>query len=305
MRWPNWTCRQARRDPRRNTPSIGIYLHVGDRWGIFHAQPFVLNEHQAGVAIEGVIRQEKLEISQLAVDTHGYTDFAMMLARLLGFDLCPRLKELKQRHLFLPRGMVIPAEIAAVCEASINTDLIEKHWDTLVHLAASVMSGNASAVAALARFGSAARGEAVYEAGVQLGRLLRTAFLADYFVKTPFRQELRRVLNRGEAVNSLKRAIYTGRISPAQAKRPDEMQAVADGLSLLANTVMAWNTMQMQAVVNRWANRRQVIEADIMAKIAPTRLSGINLRGVFRFPVERYAADLMPSLAASINAAVG
>ena len=167
------------------------------------------------------------------------------------------------------------------------------------------MTGNASAVATLARFGSAAKGEPLYEAGVQLGRLLRTAFLADYFVKTPFRQELRRVLNRGEAVNAMKRAIYTGRISPAQAKRPDEMQAVADGLSLLANTVMAWNTMQMQAVVNRWANRRQVIEADIMAKIAPTRLSGINLRGVFRFPVERYAADLMPSLAPSINAAVG
>jgi hypothetical protein len=94
-------------------------------------------------------------------------------------------------------------------------------------------------------------------------------------------------------------------IRPAQAKRPDEMQAVADGLSLLANTVMAWNTMQMQTVVNRWANRRQVIEADIMAKIAPTHLSGINLRGVFRFPVERYASDLMPSLAPSINAADG
>ena len=246
-----------------------------------------------------------METSQLAVDTHGYTDFAMALARLLGFDLCPRLKELKQRHLFLPRGMVVPAEIAAVCEATVNTDLIEKHWDTLVHLAASVMSGNASAVAALARFGSAARGEPVYEAGVQLGRLLRTAFLTDYFVKTPFRQELRRVLNRGEAVNALKRAIYTGRISPAQAKRADEMQAVADGLSLLANTVMAWNTMQMQAVLNRWANRRQIVEADIMAKIAPTRLSGINLRGVFRFPVERYAADLMPSLAAPINATIG
>ena len=296
---------QARLDPRRNTPSIGIYSHVRDRWGISYAQPFVLNERQAGVAIEGVLRQEGMETSQLAVDTHGYTDFAMSLARLVGFDLCPRLKELKQRHLFLPKGMAVPAEIAAVCDATVNTDLIEKHWDTLVHLAASVMSGNASAVAALARFGSAAQGEPVYEAGGQLGKLLRTAFLADYFVKTPFRQELRRALNRGEAVNALKRAIYTGRISPAQAKRPDEMQAVADGLSLLANTVMAWNTMQMQAVVNRWANRRQVIEADIMAKIAPTRLSGINLRGVFRFPVERYAADLMPSLAAPISAAVG
>src|SRR3546814_19231554 len=67
-----------------------IYSHVRDRWGIFYAQPFVLNERQAGVAIEGVVRQESIENSPLAVDTHGYTDFAMALARLLGFDLCPR-----------------------------------------------------------------------------------------------------------------------------------------------------------------------------------------------------------------------
>ena len=286
---------QARLDPRRNTPSIGIYSHVKDRWGIFHAQPFVLNERQAGVAIEGVIRQEKLETSQLAVDTHGYTDFAMSHARLLGFDLCPRLKELKQRHLFVPRGTKVPAEIAAVCEANVDVALIEKHWDSLVHLAASVMSGHASAVAALARFGSAAQGDPIYEAGVQLGRLLRTAFLADYFVKDAFRNELRRVLNRGEAVNALKRAIYTGRISPAQAKRVAEMQAVADALSLMANIVMAWNTSQMQAVLDRWSNRRQVIPPELIGKIAPTRLESINLRGVFRFPVDRYADQILPS----------
>jgi TnpA family transposase len=212
---------QARQDPRRQTASIGVYSHVRDRWGIFHAQPIVLNERQAGAAIEGVVRQERIETSQLAVDTHGYTDFAMALSRLLGFDLCPRLRELRQRHLFVPRGMKIPEEIAAVCEASVDTALIETHWDNLVHLAASVMSGHASAVTALARFGSAARGDPIYDAGVQLGKLLRTAFLADYFVNAGFRRELRRVLNRGEAVNALKRAIYTGRVGPAQARRAD------------------------------------------------------------------------------------
>ena len=39
------------------------------------------------------------------------------------------------------------------------------------------------------------------------------------------------VLNRGEAINALKRVIYTGRMPNYQAKREDEMQAVADGLS--------------------------------------------------------------------------
>ena len=91
------------------------------------------------------------------------------------------------------------------------------------------------------------------------------------------------------------RAIYTGRISPAQAKRVDEMQAVADALSLLANIVMAWNTSQMQAVLDRWSNRRQAIPPELIGKIAPTRLESINLRGVFRFPVDRYADQILPS----------
>ncbi len=229
----------------------------------------------------------------------------MALARLLGFDLCPRLKDLKQRQLYMPRGMEVPPELAAVCVANVDTSLVEAHWDTLVHLSASVMSGHASAVAALARFGSASRGDPIYEAGVQLGRLLRTTFLADYFVNAAFRRELRRVLNRGEAVNALKRAIYTGRVSPAQAKRPEEMQAVADALSLLANIVMAWNTAQMQAVLNRWANRRQVIPPELIGRIAPTRLEGINLRGVFRFPIERYANQLLPSQTAAKTSAAG
>jgi hypothetical protein len=45
---------QARADPRRRTSSIGVYTHVRNRWGIFYDQPIVLNERQAGVAIEGV-----------------------------------------------------------------------------------------------------------------------------------------------------------------------------------------------------------------------------------------------------------
>ena len=201
--------------------------------------------------------------------------------------------------------MTIPVEIAAVCEASVDTTLIEAHWDQLVHLAASVQTGHASAVTALARFGAAARGDPIYDAGVQLGKLLRTAFLADYFVNAGFRRELRRVLNRGEAVNALKRAIYTGRVGPAQARRADEMQAVADALSLLANIVMAWNTAQMQAVLDRWANRRQIVPPELTGRIAPTRLEGINLRGVFRFPLERYAGQILPSQTTAKTSAGG
>ena len=282
---------QARVDPRRQTPSIGIYSHVRDRWGICHTQPLVLNEQrQAGAAIEGVMRHEELEIAQLAVDTHGYTDFAMALAKLLGFDLCPRLKALKNRHLFVPRGTEIPESLRPICHANIDVSKMAAQWDAIVHLVASVHSSHTSAVSVTARYGSASRGDPLYEAVAHLGQLLRTVFLADYFVNQAFRRELLRVLNRGEAVNALKRAIYSGRVAGYQAKHHEEMQAVADALSLLANILMAWNTARMQEAFDHWAQRRGgAVSPELVGRVAPTRTEGINLRGDFRFPLERYA----------------
>jgi TnpA family transposase len=182
--------------------------------------------------------------------------------------------------------------VKPIAIANVDIDPIERHWDTLVHLAASVHSGHASAVHALAQFGAAARGDPLYKAGVQLGRLLRTVFLCDYFVNSAFRRELLRVLNRGEAVNALKRALYVGRVVGYQAKREEEMQAVADALSLLANIVMAWNTAQMQSAIDGWG---EPVPAQLIGRMAPTRIEGINLRGIFRFPIEGFAEPLLPS----------
>jgi hypothetical protein len=50
-------------------------------------QPIVLNERQAGPAIEGVVRyndsSERTRLSLLAVDTHGYTNPGMAIAKSL------------------------------------------------------------------------------------------------------------------------------------------------------------------------------------------------------------------------------
>ncbi len=56
----------------------------------------------------------------------------------------------------------------------------------------------------------------------------------------------------------------------------------------------------MQSVLDRWANRRQVIPAEFNGKIDLTWLQGINLQSVFRFPVERYANEILPSQGVAI-----
>lgn len=81
----------ARTEPRRGTPAVGTYTHVLDQWAIAYDQPVLLNVRRAGAAIAGLLHQRVAELQRLAVDTHGYTHFAMACAKLLGFDLTSRL----------------------------------------------------------------------------------------------------------------------------------------------------------------------------------------------------------------------
>jgi hypothetical protein len=84
-----------------------MYTHVLDQWGIIYDQPIILNQRQAGMAIEGMVRQKaSTELRQLAVDTHGFTDFAMATSKLLGFDLCPRLKKRSLENI-IERGVIM------------------------------------------------------------------------------------------------------------------------------------------------------------------------------------------------------
>jgi hypothetical protein len=43
----------------------------------------------------------------------------------------------------------------------------------------------------------------------------------------------------------------------------------------------------------------------LIGRIAPSRTEGINLRGVFTFPIEQYQAQLLPSLPAAKSRAFG
>ncbi|SOZ73392.1 hypothetical protein CBM2615_U30027 [Cupriavidus taiwanensis] len=65
----------------------------------------------------------------------------------------------------------------------------------------------------LRRFGSAAQGDPIHRAAHHQGKMLRTLFLCDFFSNTEFRRELRTLLNRGESVHQLQRAIYSNKVA--------------------------------------------------------------------------------------------
>lgn len=270
----------ARLDPRRRTYAIGTYAHVLNQWGIIYDQPIVLNRRQAGAAIEGAMRQRHVDLEKLAVDTHGFTHFAMALAKLLGFDLCPRLADLSDRKLFVPRGIDIPEALLPIAERLVLTKAARRGWESLVRVAASINGGWCSATTMLDLYGAAAKGDPVYECGNALGKILRTIYLCDLLGNPVFRRELQRVLNQGESVHDLQRAIHNGPVRAKHGRSHDELTAISGALTLLSNIVMAWNTSQMQRVTDA---RPVPLGKAALARVAPVGYANINMRGMFNF----------------------
>jgi hypothetical protein len=156
----------ARAEPRRRVYAVGTYAHVLDQWGIIYDQPIVLNKRQVGAAIEGALQQNLVDLERLAVDTHGFTHFGMTLAKLVGLDLCPRLADIKDRKLYLPRGIKIPDRLLPIVSQTVAKRAIINGWDDLLRVGASVKSGRCSATYIVDRFGTASRGDAVFKAGL-------------------------------------------------------------------------------------------------------------------------------------------
>ncbi|MES2249226.1 MAG: Tn3 family transposase [Pseudomonadota bacterium] len=287
----------ARVDPRRRTFAVGIYTHILDRWGITYDQPIVHNERQAGVAINGVEQhnrsQDRIRLSLLAVDTHGYTNPAMSVAKLLGFDLCPRLRDLSERKLYLPAGFVAPDGIERVTVKRVSLKAIRAGWDELLRVVASVRIGRIDANLALRYLGSAAKGDPAYKAADHLGRLLRSIFLCDYITIEDFRREIHTLLSRGESVHLLQRAVYTGKLPTERGRRGDEMKAISGSHALLTNVVLAWNTHRMNDVVERLRKDGLAIDDAWLRRIGPVHFGHINFRGTFKFAIERYAQALL------------
>ncbi|MFA5940880.1 MAG: Tn3 family transposase [Sinimarinibacterium sp.] len=278
----------AQVDYRRKTASIGMYDHVADNRGYVANQPHILGNRQVGAAIHGVVSQTEIDIERLAVDTHGYSDVGMGFAKALGFDLCPRIRNMRERRLCMPRGFEVPKGLESVVDCGLSLECIRSEWDDFVRVVASISNATCSAVTVLERFGSAAQGNSTYKAAKHLGRLQRTIFLCRYLTNAEFRAEIRRLLTQVEHSHNLKRAIYSGQMAHDRGREVEQLISISMALTLLANIAQYWNAGVLQEANAKVRQSGMDIPDDVLKSISPCRYGHINLRGVLEFDTRRY-----------------
>jgi Tn3 transposase DDE domain len=88
--------------------------------------------------------------------------------------------------------------------------------------------------------------------------------------------------------------------APAAARR-EALTLMSGALSLLANAVIAYDTWKLDEHIQAWElSGRTMPSPDILAHIAPVAFGHINFGRVYRFPIERHAGRLVPSMPAAL-----
>jgi hypothetical protein len=289
----------ARVDPKRRHHAVGTYTHVLNQWGIVY-------DHRCWYRPAKPVPPSRVPCASRSRGSSDWPSiltamwFAMALAKLLGFDLCPRIYSMRDRHLHVPRGFEVPTAIAYLVQHDVSLAPIRETWDELLRLIATIEQGWRSATAVLERFGSDARGDRIYRAGHALGQLLRTVYLCDYFTLPGFRRSVYQVLERGESVHALQRQICTQVLAPKRGRRAEELIAtlrspdacyqLLDGLEYAATAARGRSRSRAHRTAPRYC-------IDALKGVGPVGHRHINFRGTFRFPVDRYAPRLVLSAA--------
>lgn len=149
----------------------------------------------------------------------------------------------------------------------------------MIRLATSIRTGVTSASVMLERLGSYPRANGLALALREIGRIERTLFTLDWIERPEERRQATRELNKGEAQNALKRAIFfhrTGRI------RDHGLQAQghrASALNLVASAIVLWNTTYLEAAMRHLDRQGRPVPPDLLQHLSPLGWQHINLTG--------------------------
>lgn len=261
-------------------PAVSFYTHVSDRYAPFHSKVISAGTGEAAHVLDGLLHHgAELAIERHHTDGGGVSDHVFALCYLLGFRFAPRIPNLSARRLHLFDGLEPGPDMAPLVAGLIDEHLIASHWPDVLRLAASIRTGVTSASAMLERLGSYPRANGLALALREIGRLERTLFTLDWIEKPEERRQATRELNKGEAENALKRAIFFHRAGRLRDHGLQEQSHRASALNLVAGAIVLWNTTYLEAAMRHLERLGRTVPADMLGHLSPLGWQHINLTG--------------------------
>jgi TnpA family transposase len=274
---------------------VTLFAHTSDTYLRFHQQPIPCRLREAAFSLDGLLEHDtELNPKVCYTDTHGYTEVVMAVAALLGFELAPRIKDIKDQTLYkMDRQQRYP-NLDPILTGTVKTHLVRQAWDETVRLIASIQDRIVSASLLLHRLGSYARQNSIHQALAEIGRVHKTIHILKTLDDEDYRRRMGRELNKGEASHALSRFLCFGKEGAMRGREFGDQLHTFSCLSVLHNAVVAWNTLHIGRVVDELRAEGYPLDDATLNHTTPLVHKHINPFGRYHFDVERMRQTIDP-----------
>ncbi|MGO4587129.1 Tn3 family transposase [Arthrobacter sp. 2RAF6] len=266
-------------------PGRLVYTHVSDQYSPFHSKLVNVGDRDATYVLDGLLYHEsELQIQEHYTDTAGFTDHLFALMNLLGYRFAPRIRNIGDTRLYTPANDPGLTALAPLIGGTINTKTIAQHWDEILRLATSIKTGTVTASLMMRKLGAYPRQNGLALALRELGRMERTLFLLDWLQDPGLRRKVTAGLNKGEARNTLARAVFFNRLGEIRDRSFEQQRYRASGLNLLTAAIILWNTVYVDRTITTLTSDGGNIDPDLLRFLSPLGWEHINLTGDYTWP---------------------
>jgi TnpA family transposase len=263
-----------------SSPGRTFYTHISDQYAPFHTKVVNVGVRDSTYVLDGLLHHESdLRIEEHYTDTAGFTDHVFALMHLLGFRFAPRIRDLGDTKLYIPKGETAYDALKPMIGGTLNIKHIRDHWDEILRLATSIKQGTVTASLMLRKLGSYPRQNGLAVALRELGRIERTLFILDWLQSVELRRRVHAGLNKGEARNALARAVFFNRLGEIRDRSFEQQRYRASGLNLVTAAVVLWNTVYLERATNALRGHGQTVDDALLQYLSPLGWEHINLTG--------------------------
>jgi TnpA family transposase len=294
-----------------SSPGRTFYTHISDQYAPFHTKVVNVGLRDSTYVLDGLLYHESdLRIEEHYTDTAGFTDHVFALMHLLGFRFAPRIRDLGDTKLYIPKGDAAYDALKPMIGGTLNIKHVRAHWDEILRLATSIKQGTVTASLMLRKLGAAMvmpsmtrycsmpvlgwehinlTGDLTYASyprqnGLavalrELGRIERTLFILDWLQSVELRRRVHAGLNKGEARNALARAVFFNRLGEIRDRSFEQQRYRASGLNLVTAAIVLWNTVYLERAAHALRGNGHAVDDSLLQYLSPLGWEHINLTG--------------------------
>ena len=278
-------------------PIVKIYTTIADRYAPLHQTVIAGTAGEAVHTLDGLLGHDSsVAIGALHVDGGGVSDIIFAVMHLLGIAFEPRIPRLSDRQLYAFEPRARYGRLAPLFGQRIDREVIRSHWDEITPIIAAMRNRTVTPSLILKKLSAYRQQNGVAAALREIGRVERTLFSLRWFNDPVLRRLVTAELNKGEARNSLARAVAFQRLARFRDRGHENQQTRAAALNLVTAAIILFNCRYLGRAIGEMRSRGLVVDEALIPQLSPLGSDHINLTGdyVWSDSVSLDAEGFMP-----------